>query len=275
MAKRSQTRQTDGTLSRLQLEAGQLDLAERVQKARLLVGMREGDAASESGIARPMISDFERGARSPNMEHLSRLAKAYKVSLGWLSTGEGPFHPDGALPRVVANGMARQLRSLDLDPGGAITAALRNCPVEKDSMAIMIGAVAAHYISEFGLIKDHQELAEILDEFAATLNLDIIQILEEAGTFGGVSVPHRLSWYLAHHGIDPDAFFAIPPEGGWSPLRQIRYNRATQRTQEQIDELDAMRGTRQRPHEEIKDVVNHYVDSLLKHPNYSHFFGKM
>ena len=114
MARTGQSRKREGSLAKLPLNAEQQVLADRIQKARLMAGMTELDGASDSGIARAMVSDFERGARSPNMDHLSRLAKTYKVSLGWLTTGEGPVYPEG-LPRVVASGLARRLRSMDLD----------------------------------------------------------------------------------------------------------------------------------------------------------------
>jgi len=127
MARIGQSRTREGRLNKLLLDADQQGLADRLNKARLMAGMTELDASSKSGVNRALVSEFERGQRSPNMDHLSRLAKSYQISLGWLANGDGPIYPEG-LPRTVANGLARQLRSAEIDPIGAITAALRNCP---------------------------------------------------------------------------------------------------------------------------------------------------
>jgi len=145
--------------------------------------------------------------------------------------------------------------------------------VTSASMAIMIGAVAAQYVSAHGLIRDHQELAEILDGFSTSLNLDLIRVLEETGTFGGLQAAQCLAQFLPYRGIDPDAFGFGDQVNGWSPRKRVEYLRSVQRPLNAVEAIAAERKFPLKPRGEVQGVVNSFVESLLQHPNFQGVFA--
>ena len=61
----------------------------RLASGRRTLGMDQETLANLSGVARPMISDFERGARIPSLEHVIRICLGAGLNSGWVLSGEG------------------------------------------------------------------------------------------------------------------------------------------------------------------------------------------
>jgi transcriptional regulator with XRE-family HTH domain len=62
-------------------------IASRLQMARKLSGLSQGQVAKSLGMQRPTISEIEAGRRRVAAEELVAFAKLYSVSIEWLATG--------------------------------------------------------------------------------------------------------------------------------------------------------------------------------------------
>lgn len=63
---------------------GKEELARRLKLAREAVGLTQEDVATQLGISRGALAQFEVGAKAPNSLHLVRLAEVYRRELGEL-----------------------------------------------------------------------------------------------------------------------------------------------------------------------------------------------
>lgn len=73
-----------------------LSPAQRIRDARERRGLTQAGLASRLGVTRPMIAQWETGARQPWISTLKRLADALEVSYEWLAFGEeGPLPGEG------------------------------------------------------------------------------------------------------------------------------------------------------------------------------------
>jgi transcriptional regulator with XRE-family HTH domain len=58
-----------------------MTLGEKLRAARLKWKMKQEDVADYLGIGFPMISQYESGAKTPNLSRLMQLAELYGVSI--------------------------------------------------------------------------------------------------------------------------------------------------------------------------------------------------
>ncbi|MDD3238417.1 MAG: helix-turn-helix transcriptional regulator [Candidatus Gastranaerophilales bacterium] len=68
-----------------------LEFKLRYRELRKTLGITLREMSSDLSIPLSSISKYEQGLIKPGVEILSRIAKAYKVNLNWLITGEGPM----------------------------------------------------------------------------------------------------------------------------------------------------------------------------------------
>lgn len=86
-----------------------MSLGAKLRELRIKQGLSLQDVADSVGASKPHIWDLERGrARNPSIELLTKLAKAFGVSVSDL-IGENPG-AEGESPQLVA--MYRDLKSL-------------------------------------------------------------------------------------------------------------------------------------------------------------------
>ncbi|MBN9326555.1 helix-turn-helix transcriptional regulator [Cellulomonas sp. 73-145] len=81
-------------------------LADRLRKAREAAGISTADFATDLGVSRNTITNYERGHVSPRRGALRLWALRTGVPLVWLETGaSNPGDPDGGegLPRLDSN----------------------------------------------------------------------------------------------------------------------------------------------------------------------------
>jgi transcriptional regulator with XRE-family HTH domain len=69
-------------------------LAARLRTIREGLGFSQDDVASLTGQPRPVVSNWETGARRPNSHQLDKLAKIYRISLDELLGGRSQPKPD-------------------------------------------------------------------------------------------------------------------------------------------------------------------------------------
>ena len=63
-------------------------LADRLREARHDATLTQVEAGEQAGMPQNVISAYERGARRPELDALTRLADCYGVSLDWLAGRE-------------------------------------------------------------------------------------------------------------------------------------------------------------------------------------------
>lgn len=68
--------------------------AQRIKEARERRGLTQAALAAQLGVARPMIAQWETGARQPWISTLNRLSEALGVTYEWLAFGQGSSTPD-------------------------------------------------------------------------------------------------------------------------------------------------------------------------------------
>ena len=66
----------------------------RIKEARERRGLTQAALAASLGVARPMIAQWETGARQPWISSLNRLSEALGVTYEWLAFGQGDSAPD-------------------------------------------------------------------------------------------------------------------------------------------------------------------------------------
>lgn len=54
-----------------------------------MVGLDQQDLSARAGVSRVMISDFERGTRTPSVEHIFRICQGAGLNPAWVITGAG------------------------------------------------------------------------------------------------------------------------------------------------------------------------------------------
>lgn len=91
-------------------EQARKQLGERLREARNYLGLRQEEVASYLKLPRTALSDIENGRRRVEAIELTRLARLYRQSVGYL-TGEDEV---SALPADVAH-LARQVANLSPD----------------------------------------------------------------------------------------------------------------------------------------------------------------
>lgn len=69
-------------------------IADRLKKAREFRGIDQTALATETGIARTTISNYERGATKPSKANVKLIAMATGVDRYWLLLGVMPGTPD-------------------------------------------------------------------------------------------------------------------------------------------------------------------------------------
>ena len=73
--------------------SGSSNPAHRIKEARERRGLTQAALAAQLGVARPMIAQWETGARHPWISTLKRLGEALGVSYEWLAFGQEEAHP--------------------------------------------------------------------------------------------------------------------------------------------------------------------------------------
>lgn len=92
-------------------------LGERIRKARNVAGLEQTDIAAACGVARSTVAHWETGRSEPRASHLTQIARATGVSVGWLTAfpcfstveaGEGQMELalDSIRPALVMVGSA-------------------------------------------------------------------------------------------------------------------------------------------------------------------------
>lgn len=94
----------------IQLDGGiipEFTIGDRLRKARQRTGLEQAEFATEVGISRGTVRNYELEAVKPRRPVLVAWAFRTGVPLNWLETGESPrqVDPDGgdALPRLDLN----------------------------------------------------------------------------------------------------------------------------------------------------------------------------
>lgn len=162
-----------------------MELNERLKRARTAVGLTQKAVAEHFGIQRVSVTQWELGDTRPDQDKFSALADLYGVSLDWLldERGDGPV--DGAQPST---------RSL-LSPAKFIKSrAFKFYVAEwREFMGVKVGPAA----KAAGLGADEYEAHEVYP-----INFTLGQIAALADEFG----------------IRGDQFWFPPPKGKPAPL---------------------------------------------------------
>lgn len=66
-----------------------MSIAQRILVARKAKGWSQANLAEQLEVSRASCSQWERGATSPSVEHLSKLALLLDIQFEWLATGRG------------------------------------------------------------------------------------------------------------------------------------------------------------------------------------------
>jgi Zn-dependent peptidase ImmA (M78 family)/DNA-binding XRE family transcriptional regulator len=103
---------------------GKEDLARRLRLAREAVGLTQEDVATQLGVSRGALAQFETGAKAPNSLHLVRLAEIYRRELGELLAEE--FDEAGRDPLTPLFRADRELAS-DRERASAVAECVRLC----------------------------------------------------------------------------------------------------------------------------------------------------
>jgi DNA-binding XRE family transcriptional regulator len=73
-------------------------LADRLREARHMRGLTQIEVGEATGIAQNVVSAYERGARRPELDALTRLADCYGVTLDWLAGRDAPCRTTASIP---------------------------------------------------------------------------------------------------------------------------------------------------------------------------------
>jgi transcriptional regulator with XRE-family HTH domain len=87
--------------------------ANRLQMARKLAGLSQGQVAKLLGVQRPTVSEMEAGRRRITVDELVSLSKVYSVSLEWLAKG-ATGHPSNTEIMSLAARKLEKMRPDDL-----------------------------------------------------------------------------------------------------------------------------------------------------------------
>jgi transcriptional regulator with XRE-family HTH domain len=68
-------------------------LGERFRQARERAGYTQERAALAIGVSRPLINHWEKGKRSPRIEHLAAMARVYDADWLWYAAGDSNPEP--------------------------------------------------------------------------------------------------------------------------------------------------------------------------------------
>jgi transcriptional regulator with XRE-family HTH domain len=103
-------------------------IASRLRLARERAGLSQGQIAKVLKMHRPTISEIEAGRRAVSAEELTEFAKAYSVTITWL-TGE-PRDPGADKLELAARELSK-LKPADVERLMDLLKSLRNKPEEK------------------------------------------------------------------------------------------------------------------------------------------------
>lgn len=187
-----------------QVVASQLEgLRRRLAEGRELVGLDQQTLALRSGVSRVMLSDFERGARTPSMEHFYRICSGGRLSPAWVATGNGT--PILVSPtRDEIRDEAQHLRSLEVHFVEAINALFRKYRTDKQHRSwALSGCIQVYFGAHWLGFSDFSEVAQIVETVADRSGLNLIEVLEDTQH---CNAAQYISDWLLHRGIDPEAF---------------------------------------------------------------------
>lgn len=100
-------------------------IASRLRLARERAGLSQGQVAKLVEMHRPSVSEIEAGRRSVTAEELTKFAKIYSVTVGWL-TGE-PRDPAADRMELAARELSK-LKPGDVDLLMDLLTSLRSKP---------------------------------------------------------------------------------------------------------------------------------------------------
>jgi transcriptional regulator with XRE-family HTH domain len=75
-------------------------MSERIRRIRKQKGLSQTDLGELIGVSQQVITNYERGAREPNVEILLKIAGALGVTIEAL-IGEKSFKPEDMTPRAL------------------------------------------------------------------------------------------------------------------------------------------------------------------------------
>lgn len=120
-------------------------MAERIQKAMDLRGMKQVDLCERTGIGKSSISTYLSGEYEPKQRNLYKIAEALEINVGWLMGAAGvPMEGDEEPPRATPNGDVMALRErLRRQPGVRLLLDATDGATEEDILryAAMINAL--------------------------------------------------------------------------------------------------------------------------------------
>lgn len=91
-----------------------LRLAERLRDAREYVGLSQDEVAQALGLSRPAVTNIESGNRKVEAVELGKLAKLYRKSMEYLTTGRDPI-PSGPAQLAFLARAVHGLSQQDVD----------------------------------------------------------------------------------------------------------------------------------------------------------------
>lgn len=86
-----------------------VEIAERLRRARKAAGLTQGQAAKLLGLHRPSVCEMEAGRRKVSADELLQLAQMYGVDMSWLA---GKQDDESAPQERIVKIAARELASL-------------------------------------------------------------------------------------------------------------------------------------------------------------------
>lgn len=162
-----------------------MELNERLKKARTAVGLTQKAVADHFGIARVSVTQWELGETRPDQDKFGSLASLYSVSLDWLLEERGDGPTDGVKPATRPTpGPAKFIKSKTFKFYVAEW---------REFMGVKVGPAA----EAAGLDSDEYEAHEVYP-----INFTLGQIAALADEFG----------------IRGDQFWFPPPKGRPAPI---------------------------------------------------------
>ncbi len=92
----------------LQRHDEEMNIQDRIRQRRKQLGLSMTEVATACGVAWQSVQRWETTA-APKRTNLLVVAKALRVSIEWLVTGQGPLSPDAALDFSKLSGSEAQL----------------------------------------------------------------------------------------------------------------------------------------------------------------------
>ncbi len=123
----------------LQRHDKKMNIQDRIRQRRKQLGLSMSDVANACGVAWQSVQRWETTA-APKRNNLLVVAKALKVSIEWLVTGQGPLSPDATLDFSKLSGSEAQL---------VMYFRAMNEP-HKCQLLQMANALSQHSLDEFG-----------------------------------------------------------------------------------------------------------------------------